>query len=515
MSDLPRLFPSVVHMLAEAAARRPDGEAIVHGKECVSYREYLRCAAGLAWELGRLDAWGERVAVIMANSIDACIAMFGVHGARAQVIPVNPAYTERELSAILSDAAPRVVIYDVGIEDKVEPVVLELRIPHRIAVGEGARRLTEWRENAELSMPSEFPGADELATLQYTGGTTGIPKGVNLTHSAIATNVSQREAMMPTTEDSERVLCVLPLFHIYAISMCLHSMVYCRGKLVLMDRYHPEELLSLMETQQITIFAASPTLLLSLTGHEKLASTDFSRLRLSTSGSAPLPEKVLKKWEEVTGTPILEGYGQSEAGPVISFNPWEGVRKVTSVGVAIPRTQIEVVDLEEGKTVLPAGEQGEIRIRGPQLMSGYRKLPVETSRALREGWLYTGDIGEFDEDGYLYIRGRCKEMIIVSGFNVFPREIENILFLLADVRDAAVIGIPDEYRGELPYAFVVRAAGAETTREQMLEHCRANLTSYKVPTRIQLVVELPKTSVGKVDKGALADIARATLSARR
>ena len=515
MSDLPRLYPSPVHMLAEAAARRPEGEAVVHGDERLTYREYLRCAAGLAWELGRLDAWGERVAVIMRNSIDTCIALFGVHAARAQVIPINPDYTERELGAILSDAAPRVVIYDVDLRDEVEPVVLELRIPHRIAVGAGARRLTEWRDDASLSLPSGFPEASEFASLQYTGGTTGVPKGVNLTHGAIATNVAQREAMMPMDEDSERLLCVLPLFHVYAISMGLHNMVHCRGTLVLMSEYRPEELLHLMESQRITVFTASPTLLVSLTGHEKAASCDFSALRLTTSGSAPLPQKVLEKWEAITGTPLIEGYGQSEAGPVISFNPWDGIRKITSVGVAIPETEIQIVDLDEGKTVLPPGERGEIRIRGPQVMSGYRNLPVETSKALREGWLHTGDIGELDEDDYLYIRGRCKEMIIVSGFNVFPREVEDVLFTLPGVREAAVIGISDEYRGELPYAFVVRSQGARTTREQMLEHCRANLTSYKVPTEIQLVIELPKTSVGKVDKEALGEIARASLRASR
>ncbi|HLT28335.1 MAG TPA: AMP-binding protein [Zeimonas sp.] len=494
-------YPSVVHMLDEAARLAPGREALVCGDERLAYDEYLRCVGGLARELLARDAAGRRVAIVLGNSIDACIAPFGVHAARAQAVPLNPLYTEHELRPLFADARLHAVIYADEHAPRIEALADEFGVVHRFRIGDAHRRLTAWRDDATvLPLPLPLPRADELATLQYTGGTTGRSKGVNLLHGAVATNVLQREALLPTRRDDERLLCVMPLFHVYAVAMCLHNMALARGTLVILPRYTPEAVFAALARERITIFAGSPTLFTGLLNHAAFAREAFATLRLSYSGSAALPEELLRRWEKATGTPVLEGYGQSEAGPVVSFNPVDGVRKPGSVGIALPLTEVQIVDTDTGARVLGVGEKGEIRVRGPQIMRDYRNLPETTAETLRDGWLYTGDIGELDADGYLYVRDRKKEMAKVSGYNVFPREIEEVLHLHPDVAEAAVVGVPDAYRGEAIRAFVVPAPGRRVTAEALDEHCRERLAPYKIPSRIAIVEALPKTVVGKIDK---------------
>ncbi|CAG4882813.1 putative Long-chain-fatty-acid--CoA ligase [Georgfuchsia toluolica] len=505
MSKLPHVYPTVVHMLDEAALQAPEREALVCETERLNYREYLRCVAGFAHELIGLGAIGGRIGIVLGNSMDICIAMFAIHAARAQAVPINPAYTERELRHIFQDADLQVVIYADDKRAVVEALADELGIPSRIRVGAGARRFTQWRAEEDLRLPLPLPSADDLATLQYTGGTTGRAKGVNLTHRAVAFNISQREAILPTRKDQERLLCVMPMSHIYAAAMCLHNMAYARGTLVILPRYAVTAVFDIVRRERITIFAGSPTLFVGLLAHPGFAQADFSSLYLSYSGSAALPEELLRRWQDATNAPVLEGYGQSETGPVLSFNPLHGERKYGSVGLPLPDTIIEIVDLEQGTRVLGLGEKGEIRVRGPQLMSGYRNLPMETAETLRDGWVYTGDIGEFDADGYLYIRDRKKEMAKVSGFNVFPREIEEVLYQHPSVREAAVVAVPDAYRGEVVKAFVVPHQNSGVTEEQLATHCHTNLAKYKWPMAITLLNELPKTCVGKIDKNCLRE----------
>ncbi len=494
-------FSTVVHMLIDGAETAPENEALVCLGERLNYRAYLNCVIGFCDELTRLDIAEERVALVMSNSNDICIAMFGAHMARAQVAPMNPMYTENELRPMLVDAAVKVILYDAGSRACVEGLAKELQIPHRIFIdGKNGRRLTEWANAKELPLPPVLPGRDDLAMLQFTGGTTGRAKGANLTHAAISGNIHQAAIMQSPVLDSERTLCVMPLFHCYAWSVCLYSMANCRGAVVILPRYQPREVLNTLAEEKITLFAGSPTLFTGLMGYEGFEDTDFSYLKRSNSGSAPLPVELLEKWEQTTGTPILEGYGQTETGPVISFNPTDGERKVGSVGIVLPGTEIEILSLDNEEQVLPANESGEIRIQGPQTMSGYRNLPVETAEALRDGWLYTGDIGYLDEDGYLFITARKKEMLLVSGYNVFPREVEELLFLHPVVREAAVVGKQDDYRGELPVAFIVCEDNCEIDDEDLTEYCNKNLARYKVPDEFRFVKELPKTAVGKVDK---------------
>jgi long-chain acyl-CoA synthetase len=343
--------------------------------------------------------------------------------------------------------------------------------------------------------------------LQYTGGTTGRAKGVDLTHRAIATNVAQREGLLPTGA-GERIACPMPIFHAYGMAMGLFLAANCRGCLVVLPRYQPELLLEAIESERITVFPGSPTIFAGLMSHPRFARTDWSRVHTCYSGAAPLAKPLLERWEAAVGAPILEGYGQTEAGPVLAFNPRHGVRKPGSVGIPVAGTEIEIVDVDTGTHVLPAGERGEIRARGPQIMQRYRNLPAETAEALRGGWLYTGDIGELDGDGYLYIRDRKKDMVIVGGYNVYPREVEEVLYAHPAVLEAAAIGAPDEYKGEILRAYVVQKPGARASEEDLLAHCRANLAKYKVPARIEALDALPKTSVNKIDKKLLKERVR-------
>lgn len=442
-------------MLAAAAEARPEAEALVCGDRRLTYREYYDAVNGFASTLTKKGAGlaGERVATVLGNSVEACVAMFGVLASGAQLVPINPLYTQREVDEIVGDAQPAGVISSIF--------------------------------DLHSSSSSIFPKSEDLALLQYTGGTTGKSKGVNLTHRAIATNVAQREALLPTKMDAERILCAMPLFHSYGMAMGLFLAANCRGTLVIMERYRPDELLKLVQEERITIFPGSPTIFTGLLGHADFPRTDWSSVHTCYSGSAALPEETLRRWEQAVGAPVYEGYGQTEAGPVLTFNAVGKPRKPGSVGIPVPHTEIRIVD-------------GEVVARGPQIMQGYRNRPEETAEALRDGWLHTGDMGELDADGYLYIRGRKKDMVIVGGYNVYPREVEEVLNSHPAVAEAAVVGGPDAYKGECLHAYVCLRKEVET--EELLAYCGARLAKYKIPATLEVLDALPKTSVGKLDK---------------
>lgn len=497
---LARTWATVVEMLAAAAADAPDAEALVFGERRLSYASYLACVAGFARELETLGARGERVATLLGNSIEACVAAFAALAAGAQYVPLNPLYTVHELAPILKDAAPLLLIVDEATAPLAQALASSASIGHVIVVGARARRLDAWRAG-EVELPAA-PKPQALALLQYTGGTTGRAKGVELTHAAIAINVAQREALLPSGRGG-RVLCMMPLSHSYGMAMGLFLCANCAGTLVILPRYQPDEVLAVVSRECISVFPGSPTVFVGLLAHPDFAGTDWRRVHTCFSGAAPLAAATLERWRNAVGAPVYEGYGMTEAGPVLSFNPASGLTKPGSVGIAVPLTEIQIVDVETGLQVLAVGQCGEIRVRGPQVMRGYRNQPDETAAALRDGWLYTGDIGELDAQGYLYIRDRKKDMVIVGGYNVYPREVEVVLFDHPDVADAAVLGVPDAYRGEVLVAHVVLRAGATANADTLLAHCRTNLAKYKVPTYLRLAPSLPKTLVNKIDKNAL------------
>jgi len=500
--ELPAIFPTVVHMLADACARSPERDALICETEILTYSEYTRCVAAFAHRLIQSGARGERVAILLANSNDAAIAIFAAHAAGAQAVPLNPAYTASELGPILADAACKVIVCDFNVAPVVQVAGADRATPW-IVVGPDAERLTRWRGEAKWELPRPAPSPDEFATLQYTGGTTGKAKGVNLTHRAIATNISQRECVLTTRAENERVLAITPLFHVYAMAMCLHLAVYARGTLIIMRQYRPDLALTAISEKRITLLAGSPTIFQGLMADDAFARTDFSSLVLCTSGASALPLETLKCWEAATSCAICEGYGQTEAGPVITFNPRHGLRRSGSVGLPLPLTEVEIVDVETGVQKVAIGEAGEIRVRGPQLMTGYRNNPIETAEALRDGWLYTGDIGVLDADGYLAIRDRKKDLVIVSGYNVYPREVEEVLYRHPAVAEVAVIGEPDSRRGERLCALIVARAHAAPLAGDLSDFCAQHLVRYKIPAEFRIVSSLPKTAVGKIDRKVL------------
>ncbi|MEM8552903.1 MAG: AMP-binding protein [Pseudomonadota bacterium] len=486
---------SVVHLLDEAARTAPDRLALVCGPDRLSYAEVAGAVTALAADLvARGIGGGHRVAMLMGNSADAAVAMFAVQSAGAQVVPLNPAYTTAELRPILADAAPSLIIHDAD-----RAGLVRTAAPHvaRRPVGPGSRLIGAQKAEGGLTLPP----SDALSTLQYTGGTTGRAKGVNLTHKAVAINVAQRQVLVPAL-DGEAVLAVTPLFHVYATAMGLYLSAAVRGTLHLAQKFAPGPLLQTIARERIGFLSASPTAFLGFMRDECFASTDFSALRVASSGSAALPVKTLKRWEEVTGCPICEGYGQTEAGPVLTYNAIDGPRQPGTVGRAVPGTVVEIVDLDTGTRQCPPGEPGEIRARGPQIMSGYRNAPEQTAKTLRDGWLYTGDIGTLCEDGVLSIVDRKKELVISAGYNIYPREVEEVLFAHPGVADAAVIGIPDAYRGEALLAAVVPSdPGLDelSLRDAVAQH----LTKYKWPREYRFLEALPKTAIGKTDKVSL------------
>ena len=494
--------PTIIHLLQKASERTPDKTALIDGKRTLTYSQYFKCVMHFVGELNALGVSEQRVAVLCANSLDMVIALFAVQAAGAQVVPLNPLYTASELHNILSDAEPTLVIFDEELSDDVEPLLTDLNIKHKIVLGSNTGRHLDEKKDKQAS-EVQLPDPNALTILQYTGGTTGLSKGVNITHTQTITNIRQRNSLIPLEEDKEIVLCVMPLFHVFASSMCLYAAVYARATLVIERKFHPQSALQALQQHRVTVLPAAPTVLISLMGHEDFDKTDFSSLKLCFSGAAPLPEETLKQWQNSTGTKILEGYGQTESGPVLSFNPLHGLNKSGSVGIPVPDTDIQIVDLEMGKSILPENTPGEIRAFGPQIMSGYRNRPEETKEALRDGWLYTGDIGCLDEDGYLYILDRKKDMIIVGGYNVYPREIDELLLAHDDIVETATVGASDSYYGERVISYVVLSENTKVSSENLREYCGKHLAKFKVPSEIIITESLPKTPVGKIDKKAI------------
>lgn len=491
-------------MLREAVECTPQQEALVCEGERLSYEEYWRCVCGLAADLEGCGVRGGRVAIALNNSIDLCVAVFAVQAAGAQCAIVNPAFTAHELGPILADIDAAVLIYDAASDAVLRPLARRLGLSSRIMVENATGfRLTKWRRDWPVAAVGPEPEPESLGLLLYTGGTTGQSKGVNITHSASAHGIAQMNSLVPATAGKERLLCAVPMYHIYALMVCLMNMVYNCGTLIILPRYSASGVVDALASEAITMIAGGPTMFTALLQSDEFSNAKFPALKCSYSGGAALPEETLRRWERATGAPVVEGYGQTETGGGITFNPLEGVRKPGSAGLPVVGAEVQIVDIETGTRVLPSGENGEIRVRGPMIMRDYRGLPEETAAVLRQGWLYTTDIGRLDEDGYLYISDRKKDLVVVSGFNVYPREVEEVLYLNPYVTEAAVIGVADPYQGEALQAYVVLCEAGALDAAAIEAHCRAHLVAYKVPRRIVFSTALPKTPVGKVDKRRL------------
>lgn len=345
---------------------------------------------------------------------------------------------------------------------------------------------------------TEVDAERDLALLQYTGGTTGVAKGCMLSHYNLVANTFQSKLWQYRNQDSkERYLAALPFFHVFGMTVLMNLSIATAGTLYLVPRFNIGDILKLIGTHKPTVFPGAPTMYTALIHHPERGRYDLSSVKVCISGAAPLPLEVQTQFEGITGGRLVEGYGLTEASPVTHANNiWE-TRKVGSIGIPFPDTDARVVDTESGEE-LPPGEIGELVVKGPQVMAGYWNRPEETAQALRGGWLYTGDMAKMDEDGFFYILDRKKDMIIAGGFNIYPREVEEVLYEHPAVQDAAVVGIPDAYRGETVKAYIVCKSDAAVSAEELDAWCRTRLASFKVPRQYEFRKELPKSIIGKV-----------------
>jgi len=462
---------------------------------------------------------GDRIGIMLPNCPQYVIAAFAILRLGAVVVNINPSYTAREVLNVAVDSGIRILItldalapLVLAVKDQtaIERIIITSLAEYAEPAGP-APRVAGTESLAEL-LGTHKPGVfrvaisgEDLAVLQYTGGTTGTPKGAMLTHGNIFANVVQTEAFMyrNKTRGEARYLLVIPYFHIYAFTVGLMKGIWVGAVQILLPKYDVEQVLMALREFRPTYFPAVPTVFVSLLNHPKARQYGLDKVRTFNSGGAPCPVEVIEQWERTFGRTLNEGYGLSETSPVTHTTPQLAKRKPGTIGIPICDTDIKVVDLDTGDHELPIGEVGELCISGPQVMKGYWQKPDETARALRRDsdgriWFHTGDVARIDEDGYTSIVQRKKDMIIVDGFNVYPSEVETVLYMHPAIRLAAVVGVPDAYHGEIVKACVVLKEGSSVTEAELVAHCKTGLAPYKIPRQVELRDNLPMSAVGKI-----------------
>ncbi len=501
---------SLPQLLDESFATYPDHTAMTFLGKTFTYTELKEHISKVAWALARRGVTkGERVALMLPNCPQYPISFYGALTCGATIVQLNPMYKSAELLHILNDSGAKTIILMDSLLPLLESIRDQTGIERILPVSvESAKLPDEWLDETNDPFPEVIcHPKEDVAVLQYTGGTTGMPKGAMLTHYNLVANILQSVAtsFVQVKKGDERVLAVIPLFHVYGMTSAMAVAFYNGGNVILIPKFDVKQLVTIIEEIKPTSFPGVPTMLIALVDYHKKRKFDLSCIEICSSGSAPLPFEVLDQFNEISGTTIVEGYGLSEASPVTHRNPIEGLQKRGSIGIPIPNTDAKIVDVATGEQELPVGKVGELIIQGPQVMKGYWNRPEETNHAIRNGWLYTGDLATMDEDGFFYIVGRKKEMIIASGYNVYPVEVENVIYHHPAVLEAAVIGIPDAYRGEAIRAVVVLKDEQHVREEELIQFCRSRLSAYKVPQDILFVDELPKTTVGKILKRTLRE----------
>ena len=530
-------------LLADSAAKYPGQQAIVFGARvgsrildaAMSYQQLDEAVNKLASSLQRLGvSQGDRVAIVMPNCPQFVIAYYGILRAGGIAVPCNFLYSESELQHQLADAGAEVVCVLSPYYRKVHNIRSSAGLRHVIVTNikehfpsllrllftltkekKGGHRIELasaddlWLEfllagSTRAPKPAETD-AQTTACLLYTGGTTGVPKGAQLTHRNLVSNALAGLVWSSAQEAQEITIGALPLFHSYGMTSVMNMSI--AGALTMVLIPDPRDILHIMGSvskHAATFYPAVPTLYVAINNHPQVKDFDLASIRVCLSGAAPLPGEVQEKFQNLTGCTLVEAYGLTETSPATHVNPLSRNR-IGFIGIPWPDTDARIMDVDTGEQELPTGEIGELIIQGPQVMKGYWAQPTETSNVLREHaqlgpgpWLHTGDIARMDEEGYFQIVDRKKDMIICGGFNVYPRDVEEVLFKHPAVKEAAVVGIPDEYRGETVRAFVILREETSATEEEIIAFCREHLASYKVPTSIRFRSELPKSTVGKV-----------------
>jgi len=517
-------------ILDRTAQTFPDNKALIFQGYTLTYRQLKemvdRFAACLIdFGIGKGDA----VSVLLPNLIPCVAAYYAILKVGGIAVMNNPLYSDRELEHQFKDSGSKVLItldllgnrmIDLRPKTNVTQIVYTsigdyLPFPKNLLFPLVAKKqklaadvkpapdLYKWKDciakYAPLSLKVKID-FEEVAMYQYTGGTTGVSKGAMLTHANLSKQVQQIEAWFPKfSKGTETLLGALPFFHVFGLSTAMNLTIHMGWAHILVPKPQPDQLLEAIQKFRPTFAPLVPTMYIGLLNHPKIKQADMTSLKGCFSGSAPLPVEVIRDFEAATGSVIVEGFGLTETTPVTHVNPFAGgTRKVGSIGVPISDTLARIVDMETGLNDVPVGEAGELIIKGPQVMKGYLNMPDETAYALRNGWCYTGDIAKMDEDGYFYIVDRKKDLIISGGYNVYPRDIDEVFYENPKVMEACAIGIPDPKRGENVKVFVVLKEGETATEEEMLEFCKKRLATYKLPTEIEFRKELPKTTVGKI-----------------
>ncbi len=524
--------------LDRSAAAHPNRNALIFRNYKLSYRKLLMLSEILAANLQKHGLQpGDRVSIMLPNLPQTVIAFWGVLKAGGIVVMTNPLYMETELLHQINDSGAKFMIALDMLWPKINALRGQLGIKRYFftSVADGLRfplkQLYRFRASREKNQ--ELPVFDNQnilpwtvllrgkkrishtlesprttpALLQYTGGTTGKSKGVVLTHFNLAANVQQCRTMLHSVgklTNHEVILGLLPYFHVYGLTVCLCFPTSFAATLLPFPRFVPKDILDITDKLQPTIFPGTPAIYLALMQQKDISKFDLSSINYIISGSAPMPLEGTKRFHELTHGEIIEGYGLTEASPVTHFNPLQGTHKTGSIGLPFPDTDVRIVNLETGEDS-PPNTPGELLIKGPQVMKEYWNQPDATAEVLQNGWLRTGDIATMDEEGYFYIIDRKKDLIIAAGFNVYPREIEEVLLQHPDIREAAIIGVSHPSRGEAIKCFIVTEPGKNMTKADVVGFCRQKLAGYKVPRQVEFRESLPKSLVGKVLKRELRD----------
>jgi long-chain acyl-CoA synthetase len=476
---------------------------------------------------------GDSVAILLPNTIPCVIAYYATLRIGAIVVMNCPLYSDRELLHQFNDSGVKILItldllgnrmIDLKPQTSLKQIVITsigdyLPFPQNFLFPLIAKRkkmsasvkeaedVYYWGECIKKKQKTkilEDISFSDTAMFQYTGGTTGQAKGVILSHGNISKQVQQIASWFPQFDKgAETLLGALPFFHVFGLSAAMNFAIFMGWGNILVPKPEPDKLLQTIKKYMPTFGPMVPTMYIGLLNHPDINKVDMTCFKGFFSGSAPLPLEVIREFEEITGAAIVEGYGLTESSPVTHINPFNGKRKPGSIGIPVSDTEAKIVDIIDSHKTMEVGEVGELVIKGPQVMQGYLHLADETLEVLEEGWLHTGDVAKMDEDGYFYIVDRMKDMIISGGYNVYPREIDEVLYQNPKVKEASSVGVPHPTRGEQITSFVVVAEGQTLTKEELLEFCRKNLAKYKLPTKIEFIEELPKTVVGKVQRGKL------------
>jgi len=527
-------YPEVplYQILEDSAKKYPEKTALIFLGKKISYRELDETSDRVAAFLKNLGVGkGSRVIVDLPNTPHFVAAYYGILKTGATVVQCNPLYTEREIRYIQENSEAEYGFFVEFVYPRIKNLLAEGRLKKVVICKiedylpfplnilyplkkekvkiETSEKVVYWKDVLKTPPTKERPSIDpkeDIATFLYTGGTTGVPKAVMSTHYNLVANVYQTLEWVVDRSPDDVFIGALPYFHSFGMTTSMNAPIALGSTIVLIpDPRDIKRILGSIQKYRATIFCGVPTMYAAILNHPDLKKYDLSSIKACISGAAPLPVEIKRKFEAVTGGKLVEGYGLSETSPVALGNPVYGLNKEGSIGIPFPDTYAVVID-DEGK-VLPAGEVGEIVIKGPQVMKGYYKMDEETKKVLVNGWLLTGDMAKMDEDGYFYIVDRKKDMIIAGGYNIYPREVEEVLYEHPAVVEAAVVGVPDPYRGETVKAFIVLKPEyrGKVTEQEIIQFCKERLAAYKVPRLVEFRDELPKSAVGKILRRILRD----------